>query len=256
VLAGHDLNTNEGRLAALDEAAPIIAGIRDEGLRKRYAINLDKWLGFLDEAFILNRIGEHMRRRSGPPSPRTSSRPPAPGAIELPGLATAGVPPPDPHDPALSVERGALKVVLQAPQLAGSVFDELDPEVFTSAAYAQVHAAVVAAGGATSPAAVAGGAAWVASVEEHAADDGVRRLLRELAVEPIPTDDQAQARYAVEVLARLEELAAVRRIAELKSRLQRLNPVEQQSAYNRLFGELIAFEQQRRSLRDRAIGAL
>jgi len=58
------------------------------------------------------------------------------------------------------------------------------------------------------------------------------------------------------VLARLEELAATRRIAELKGRLQRLNPVEQVGDYNRLFGELVALEAHRRSLRERAIGTL
>ncbi len=255
-LQGHDLDTNEGRLAALDEAAPIIAGIRDEGLRKRYAVNLDKWLGFLDETFILNRIAEHMRRRPGAPAPRTPNRPPPPGSVELPGLARAGTPPPDPHDPALSVERGALKVVLQAPQLAGSAYDALDAAVFTAPAYAEVHAAVVAAGGATGAVATGGGARWVAAVEERAGDDAVRRLVRELAVEPIPTDEQAQTRYAIEVLARLEELSAGRRIAAVKSRLQRLNPLEQQGDYNRLFGELVALEQHRRGLRERAIGAL
>ena len=55
---------------------------------------------------------------------------------------------------------------------------------------------------------------------------------------------------------RLEELAATRRIAEVKSRLQRINPVEQVAEYNRLFGELVALEAHRRSLRERAIGTL
>jgi DNA primase len=42
----------------------------------------------------------------------------------------------------------------------------------------------------------------------------------------------------------------------LKSKLGRLNPVEHQDAYNRLFGDLVALEQQRRVLRERAIGTL
>jgi DNA primase len=96
----------------------------------------------------------------------------------------------------------------------------------------------------------------VAKVEVASADDAVRRLARELAVEPLPSDDQALTRYATEVLARLEELAANRRIAELKSRLQRMNPVEQTGEYNRLFGELVALEAHGRALRDRAIGTL
>ena len=58
------------------------------------------------------------------------------------------------------------------------------------------------------------------------------------------------------MLARLEELAATRRIAEVKSRLQRINPVEASAEYNRLFGELVALEAHRRALRERAIGTL
>src|SRR5436305_1639279 len=41
----HDLESAEGRLAALDEAAPIIRRIKDEGLRQMYAVKLDRWLG-------------------------------------------------------------------------------------------------------------------------------------------------------------------------------------------------------------------
>ena len=96
----------------------------------------------------------------------------------------------------------------------------------------------------------------MAKVDVASADDGVRRLVRELAVEPLPASDQGLTRYATEVLARLEELAATRRIAEVKGRLQRLNPVEQVGDYNRLFGELVALEAHRRSLRERAIGTL
>jgi DNA primase len=96
----------------------------------------------------------------------------------------------------------------------------------------------------------------VERVDASAADDGVRRLVRELAVEPLPTDDQALTRYSVEVLSRLEELATTRRITEVKSRLQRLNPVDQVGEYNRSFGELVALEAHRRTLRERAIGTL
>ena len=44
----------------------------------------------------------------------------------------------------------------------------------------------------------------------------------------------------------------MRRIADLKSRLQRTNPVEHATDYNRMFGELVALEQHRRNLRELA----
>ena len=53
---------------------------------------------------------------------------------------------------------------------------------------------------------------------------------------------------------RLQEVTAMRRIAELKSRLQRTNPVDHATDYNRMFGELVALEQHRRTLREKAIG--
>ena len=47
----------------------------------------------------------------------------------------------------------------------------------------------------------------------------------------------------------------MRRIADLKSRLQRTNPVEHQADYNKMFGELVALEQHRRTLRDQQVAA-
>ena len=52
----------------------------------------------------------------------------------------------------------------------------------------------------------------------------------------------------------LAGITAARRIDEVKSRLQRTNPVEHELDYNRMFGELVALEQHRRQLRERAIG--
>ena len=49
----------EGQLAALDEAAPIVARIKDPGMRGRYAVNLDRWLGLMDERFVLQRVRQH-----------------------------------------------------------------------------------------------------------------------------------------------------------------------------------------------------
>ncbi|MEV1204019.1 DNA primase, partial [Microbispora rosea] len=64
-----------------------------------------------------------------------------------------------------------------------------------------------------------------------------------------------EERYGAAVLAKIQEVAVGRAVAQVKSRLQRLNPVEEQQEYNRLFGELVALEQQRRVLRERASGA-
>ena len=85
VLGHHNLNTTEGQLAALDEAAPIVARIKDQGLRTRYAVNLDRWLGMMDERFVLNRIRAHAGdTRSGAPPDRAGPR--AAGPERAPGI--------------------------------------------------------------------------------------------------------------------------------------------------------------------------
>ncbi|MGH3120702.1 MAG: DNA primase, partial [Streptosporangiaceae bacterium] len=78
-LAKHNLDTNEGRLAALDAAARIIGRIKDRGLRDRYAVSLDRWLGMLNEEFVLARVREHETgqdtRRGGGPGPARGGSP-------------------------------------------------------------------------------------------------------------------------------------------------------------------------------------
>ena len=54
-----------------------------------------------------------------------------------------------------------------------------------------------------------------------------------------------------DVVAEAEQLSLA-----LLTTLERLNPVEQADEYNKLFGELVALEQHRRVLRERAIGDL
>ena len=65
----------------------------------------------------------------------------------------------------------------------------------------------------------------------------------------------ATDRNVAHYVFRLLELTTLRRIAELKSRLQRTNPEEHTADYNRMFGELAALEQHRRTLRDRIVSA-
>jgi DNA primase len=172
-------------------------------------------------------------------------------AIPRQGRAAASRP--DPRDPVHQVEREALKLAIQRPDLGAEAFAEITADLFRAPAYAAVREAVTVAGG---TAGVTPGGEWVARLRDAASNDEVRSLVTELAVEPLRHDGEADERYADAVYARLLELATTRRIAELKSKLQRLSPVEATTAYNRLFGELVALESHRRGLRERAIGGL
>lgn len=60
-------------------------------------------------------------------------------------------------------------------------------------------------------------------------------------------------RYVDSVLSRLQETRVGDQIALLKAQLQRMRPSDDEAAYNALFSDLVALEQARRELNDRAL---
>ena len=64
-------------------------------------------------------------------------------------------------------------------------------------------------------------------IRSDAADPAVSSAISALGVEPLLTAKEPEAAFVAGHVYRLQELTALRRIAELKSRLQRTNPVEQ-----------------------------
>jgi DNA primase len=269
VLRKHDLDTTEGQLAALDEAAPIVARIKDKGLRARYAVNLDRWLGLLDEDFILGRIRAHAGDsdgRPGRPGPRRRSGPDReqeacnsrPGSFGINGDGQGdggergdGGSPYDPGDPVVNVEREALKLAVQRPALCGPEFDELGANAFTVPVHGAVFTLIAACGG------TAGGDSprqWAARLRDEAPNERAQTFVTGLAVEPLQIAGEPDARYAEIILAKVGELAVSREITSVKARLQRMNPVEEQAGYNRMFGDLVGLEKRRKALIDRASG--
>ena len=79
--------------------------------------------------------------------------------------------------------------------------------------------------------------------------------LESLSVEPLLSAKEPDTAYVNAHVYRLQELTVLRRITDLKSRLQRTNPVAHPVDYNRMFGELVALEQHRRTLRELAMGS-
>ncbi|SNS95787.1 DNA primase [Geodermatophilus pulveris] len=236
-LAGYDLDTVEGRVAALDKTVPLVAQIKDHALRPAYARQLAGMIGNTDEAEVLDRIRRITGDTGGPPQ-RGRARTPQKSA----------------DDVAVEVEREAVKAALQSPELAGPSFDAVPVEAFTDPDLAAVAAAVAAAGGAA--ATRVSGAEWLDVLAAHCTRDSASALLTALAVEPMRAAGEADAVYVGAVLARLEEMHTVRQVAALKGRLQRMNPVEAGDEYMRAFGRLMALEQQAISLRKRAMGGL
>jgi DNA primase len=254
VLAKHDLDSREGQFAAIDEAAPIIVRIKDRSKWKQYAVDLDRWIGFMDERYILDRVrhtaGAMKGARETPArSGGRSQAPEAGGQRHADASQGQAARPYDRSDPVARVEREALKLAVQCPGLTGPEFDSLGPAAFSVPVHAAVSGLIAACGGVGT----AGRARdWAAALLEAAPDDRARAFVTELATEPLQVAGEPDEKYADVILARVGELAVGREIAAIKARLQRMNPEEDQAGYGRMFGELVALEQRRKWLLDRA----
>lgn len=253
LIPGGDVLDNEpqAQVDALRRGVPLIARIRDYALRDEYARRLAGWTGWRDEGQVLARVREEASKRGMPDKKRRR----AVQAEEAPqGASSAGGPVaarPDPGEPTLWPQREALKAALQYPALTGPVFDSLAAESFTHPGYAAVRASIEAAGG---TAAGLTGAQWIEAVREQTDSQLVAGLVNELGAEAINADDERLPRYVGGVLARLQEVWIGRQIAEVKSKLQRMSPVEQGDEYHALFGDLVAMEGYRRGLLEQASG--
>jgi DNA primase len=269
VLARHDLDTREGQFAAIDEAAPIIVRIKDRSKWKQYAVDLDRWIGFMDERYILDRVrgaagamraagamkgarGATTRSGAAAEAAGANGQQRADASQGQAGQNRAGQPY-DRNDPVLQVEREALKLAVQWPALTGPEFDTLGAAAFKAPAHAAVFELIVGCGGVGT----AGRARdWAAALLEAAPDDRARAFVTELATEPLQVAGEPDEKYADQILARVGELAIGREVAAIKAKLQRMNPEEDQAAYGRMFGDLIALEQRKQWLLGRAAGAL
>lgn len=242
LLRDYSLGTAEGRLQALRRTVPVVAGISDKVLQTEYARRLAGWVGWPNPDEVIGQVrAEAKRPRKETPAVRRALAD-EPVNANAPTLEL-----PNPRDPLLWPQREALKIALQEPALAGDYFEGINPEAFTHPAYRQVRDAITAAGGVGS---AGKGTGWVPAVAEAMVSDAGRNFVSELAVEAIHADNPEV--YADSVLSRLQETRVGDQIAQLKAQLQRMRPAEDEVTYNALFSDLIALEQARRELNDRA----
>jgi DNA primase len=237
ILREHKLENAEGQVAALQRCVPLVAQIKREDLRDEYARRLAGWTSWDDIAMVVRRV----RESAGAPAERQRG-------------SRAASTPPARDDPRLHRQREALKAALQVPAIAGPGYDELPDQSFTHPIYVQVHHAVQAAGG------VCGGRegpAWLDAVLTECVPE-VRPLVGELAVEPLelPQKNTDEVRYVASIVSGVRLALVDEQIAEIKSRLQRTNPVDDADAYLELFGDLVPLEQYRIALREKAMGAV
>ena len=232
-LALHNLSSAEGRVNALNATAPLVAQIRDKSLRPEYTRLLAGWLG-VEVELVSSAVAQGVKKQ---PKRFDEEVPKQEGEVVEAQWR------PNPQEPRLMLEREVLKARLQMPELA-LTWKEIEPDAFTHPAYKELRAVIdqIAPEGEVDIAKIT--------------NENMRTLFTELTVEPIRADGEVTEKYVASIVARLREVGISRAIAELKSSLQRLNPVENESDYNAAFAGLVALETTRRGLHDLALGAL
>ena len=224
----HNLATAEGRVNALNATAPLVAQIRDKSLRPEYSRLLAGWLG-IEVEIVTSAVSQGARRS-------------VPTAVQSGEDQVDQSWRPHPQEPRLLLEREVLKARLQMPDLV-TTWSEIEEAAFTHPAYVEMKRVIDAH------------ASTTIQIDEIL-DERMKTLFTELTVEPIRSDGEVSARYIESIVARLREVGISRAIADLKSNLQRLNPVENPDEYNAAFASLVALETTRRGLHDLAIGSL
>jgi DNA primase len=225
-IAKHNVANAEGRVNALNQVAPLINKIKDASLRPEYTKLLAGWLG-MDVDIVAGAV-----KKSNPRGGSQNSQPAQPAqSVNL-------------NDPILVLEREVLKIKLQYPALIPN-WNELEANAFSYEKYGMLAKELAQK---SEPDA----AKFIDSLK----DEEIKSLVTELIVEPIRLDREISEKYVTSVFARLREVAITRTIAEIKSKLQRLNPVENADEYQAIFTELVGMEGKKRAQKELAVGEL
>ncbi|MDA3027014.1 MAG: DNA primase [Actinomycetota bacterium] len=227
-IASFDLNTAEGRVAALRSAAPVVAGIKDVALRPEYTRMLAGWLG-ADSNTVVQAVGSASNNR-GRINVEIDPNKPEKKELHSDTVET-------------SMERECLKLTFQFSDLVKTWFAQLTPDCFSHPKYREIFESI-------SNAEINEISANIA--HDATEDDDQRALIAALSVEEFKAD--VDPRYIDSVFARVLEINAGRTIADLKSQLQRLDPTEQNTEHDRMFQELLSIEEFRRALREKSLG--
>lgn len=256
IVGRYDLETPAGRAAALDEAGPVVARIKNSSSQHEVAVQLAGLLGILDTQFVVKRVGQlarwaRDRGERGPAQGGPSRGGPPQHQIQAP-KAPAG-PALNLRSPAHRTERELLKLALQKPALVSPAFDAYGIDEFTAPPYAAVRQCIAEAGGAEQG--LAETREYLVNVLDAAPDNTVRNLVTELAVEVFhgKTIDET---YAGMQLVQVRLRAVDRRIDDVQGSLARLGsnvaPDHLAAAQN----EVWVLQQYAQSLRSHGADAL
>jgi DNA primase len=250
----HNLETPAGRAAALDEAAPIVAGIKNIAIQHESAVQLAGILGILDTQFVVKRVAQLARwaRDRGGRGPAAPSRNPQSYETQSAPRTLAG-PALNLRSPAHRTERELLKLALQHPDLVSPAFDAYGVDEFTAPPYAAVRQTIAEAGGAEQG--TQDTPDYLARVRDAAPNDTVRALVTELAVEAVHARTVDET-YAGTQLVQVRLRAVDRRIREVQGTLARLGPHADPEHHTAVQNELWVLQQYAQSLRNQGADAL
>ncbi|MCU1576510.1 MAG: primase [Leifsonia sp.] len=263
VLAQYNLDTVEGRVAALRTAAPVVSDIRDTSLRPGYTRELARMLGMdlgeVTRAVTAARSSGQSAQGGQSQRPNQSQGADRQGADRQGGWQGGGQHGANaggqgqqdgpslvqlPTDLATRLERDALMAMLQLPSLVGR---ELTQRA-TQASFTNQSLAVVRDGIATTLDAMET-PEWLTKVIDEVPAP-FATLVKQLGVAPIPERSERELEaYARGVTGALIERDLLRRKAELLGQLQRADPGNR-DAYSQLQRELVQVEAERRQLRE------
>jgi DNA primase len=250
VLDAHDLETVEGRVAALRAAAPVVAGIRDRSMTQGYVRSLAGWLG-LDPGEVATSV-EEARRASGAVAaleraqPKSvsdgrqsiTSLPPLPEEPAGPSLMTL------PGDLTTRLERDALMAILQQPAAVGlELIQRAVRATLATPSFDVVKDAVAVSLDSF------GDPRWLDVVLDQT-PEYYAGLAKELAVAPLPEREGREiTTYCRGIVSSLVERDLLRQKADLMGQFQRTDVKAEPDRHRELQRRLVEVEAERRAVR-------
>jgi len=240
-LAGHDLETVEGRVAALRASAPVVAQMRDASMLEGYIGQLAGWLG-VDREQVRSavRSAQFAHKGSAPAERTPAADGPEAAPSESRGVTLTELP----IDPITRSERDALMALVQHPEAVGK---ELAVRVL-DARFVNPTLSVVRDGIVASLEDFEG-SAWVSRVKEEV-PPSFASLVEQLAIAPIPQRPEKLAEYCRQVVADLVDRDILRQKSELVGAMQRASADGDTERWSELSRKSVALESERRQLRN------
>lgn len=265
-LSDFDLTTAEGRVHALRATAPVIAGIRDQALRREYTRLLAGWVGLpIEDARGAVSYAARQQRSAGSGEAAMPAQNP-----QLP--TRAPVLPPATDRMAL-LERQVLAMMLQYPLASAEAgADNIEPAAFNEPLLRATFEAIMAAGGSLAMKDIVDALASEGSGRDAVMRTAFQQWVRELRMAATPEVDAAMTalavhelplspskrgeesidpfdlqRFASETVRSLTQVGLNRRLVELRSQQRRLEPGSDEA--RKVMEEIMTLERQRQQLR-------